>query len=121
MECKKFYKRNFARKTIIIKKLKNRYTMENLGNNELYILPKNEWLRFSNLLQMVANKLLDTEIKTSEQSPFLTVAEYLEMFKISRSQFEILKREGTIKVYKQRGKVYVKRSEAISTLEKAAL
>jgi len=117
MECKKFYKRNFARKTIIIKKLKNRYTMENFNNDaqSLVIVPKN-------FLDVIYDTLrrLEMSQKKDVDVEYMGVVDFTRKFSMCRSQFEKLKKDGTIKTYKMKGKIYVKTVEVNALFESQA-
>ena len=78
----------------------------NNQNVTLVTLPLEDWNRISNTITMIYNKLsIDTNV--SEESEWVGVKTFLKKFSMCRSQFEKLKRDGTIPTSKIKGKVYV--------------
>ena len=78
----------------------------------MLVIPNSEWLQLKKQTEDIAQILnrLDIE-KALSPKEYLGVGEFIEIYNMCRSQFEVLKKKGTFPTYKIGGKIYVKADE----------
>lgn len=97
--------------------------MENIQNiqskNIMIVVSEHEWKNLIDTVKAIALK--QNESNTNVVREFLSVKEFTDKYQMSRSQYEKLRRDGTIKTYKVRNKVYVKTSEVNTLFENSLM
>ena len=85
--------------------------METNNKNAMVYIPANNWNELQNFMQNINSRMNNIDIEVLKPKEYIGVSECMKSYSLSRSFFEDLKRDGTIKTYKIRGKVMVKVSE----------
>jgi len=61
------------------------------------------------------------QLGTKQEDEILTSKEVMVLLKISRNSYNRMKDEGSIKIYRLRGKLYSKRSEILQVLNESLI
>lgn len=98
------------------------HTQQTAQTQTMVIVPQHEWQRQTELMQKISTKFDNLDLLNAAiPKEYISVKETCKRFSISRNTFEVMKREGTIKVYKIKGKVFTKLSEMRELFENSQL